>query len=258
MANRLLVDSCRVALDQNSLWIARIREVFEQNGMLTLYLSDLKDKPIFIYRKFLQTLCDQFHQTTFSSIKDEGSKPRTYALLKTEIGMEKYLTNVKEYQGREDITRLRLSNHNLTIEIGRYQKIPKDKRFCPFCPTVVESEVYFLIECPTYSSMRNPIITSGRVSMFPLLSSEEKSTYLMANPDRDIAKLVANCFSVRNFLLTNPKRSMEVATMYGRARESAPNNIAMSVCYSNYLIDMFKNVNISVVFLIFVSHACMR
>ena len=38
--------------------------------------------------------------------------------------------------------------------------------------------------------------------------------------------------------------------MYGRVRESAPNNIAMSVCYSNYLIDMFKNVNISVFFLI--------
>ena len=139
--------------------------------------------------------------------------------------MEKYLTNIKEYQGREDITRLRLSNHNLLIEIGWYQKIPKEKRFCPFCPTVVESEVHFLIECPTYLLMRNPIITSGRVSMYPLLSSEEKFTYLMENLDRDMAKLVANCFSVRNFLLTNPKKYVG-----GRVRENAPNNIA--ICMS--------------------------
>ena len=200
MANGLLMESYITAKDQNCLWIARIREVLEQNGMLSLYLNEMKDKPIFINRKHFQTV--------FSSIKDEARKLRTYALLKTEIGMEKYLTNFKEYQGREDITRLRLSNHNLMIETGRYKKISRDMRCCPFCSIVVENEVHFLIECPTYASIRNPILTSIRFPILPMLSSEEKFIYLMANPDKDIAKLVAKFFYIRNFLINNPKRRM--------------------------------------------------
>ena len=42
------------------------------------------------------------------------------------------------------------------IEIGRYNQTMKDNRHCPFCGcNVIEDEVDFLFQCPTYSMIRN-------------------------------------------------------------------------------------------------------
>ena len=78
---------------------------------------------------------------------EETAKLRTYGLLKKEIGMERYLTTIKNPIIRETMTKFRLSNHRLQIELGRHQNTPKEQRFCKFCPNLVESEVHFLINC---------------------------------------------------------------------------------------------------------------
>jgi len=59
--------------------------------------------------------------------------------------------------GRRALVKLRISNHKLTIEIGRYNQTTKDTRHCPFCGcNVMEDEVHFLFQCrPTYSMIRN-------------------------------------------------------------------------------------------------------
>ena len=44
------------------------------------------------------------------------------------------------------------------IEVGRYEKIPKDQRFCPTCENKVEDEIHFLIECKAYDSMRKNLL----------------------------------------------------------------------------------------------------
>ena len=42
------------------------------------------------------------------------------------------------------------------IEIGRYNQTTNDNRHCPFCEcNVIEDEVHFLFQCPTYSMIRN-------------------------------------------------------------------------------------------------------
>ena len=58
--------------------------------------------------------------------------------------------------GRRALVKLRISNHKLMIEIGRYNQTTKDNRHCPFCGcTVIEDEVHFLFQCPTYYMIRN-------------------------------------------------------------------------------------------------------
>ena len=52
------------------------------------------------------------------------------------------------------MTKIRLSNHTLNIEAGRHNKIQKNKRFCPFCPNLVEDEMHFLLFCPVYTENR--------------------------------------------------------------------------------------------------------
>ena len=41
-------------------------------------------------------------------------------------------------------------------DIGRYNQTTKDNRHCPFCVcNVIKDEVHFLVQCPTYSMIRN-------------------------------------------------------------------------------------------------------
>ena len=207
-ANKLVLASYKDAADENSLWLSNIKQVIEQNGMLNLFLNEYENKPYFIHKKLFQTLSDQFHQIAFESIKDEKSKLRTYSIFKTKIGLEDYLSNIKVHQGRTEVTKLRLSNHNLMIETGRHKKLSKEMRLCPFCSNLVEDELHFLLQCPTYSTMRNTVLkTMTEVNyMLPFYSPKEKLEYIMTNINRDVAIYIANCFKLRTFLLTHPKR----------------------------------------------------
>ena len=131
--------------------------------MLNLYINSYENKSAFINKKIFQRLSDEFHQHSFENIRREQSKLRTYALFKTEIGLEKYLTEIKNIPLRIEMTKFRLSNHSLMIEIGRHKGIPKELRFCPFCPQAVETEVHFLLLCPVYDLLRTEMMRSTNI-----------------------------------------------------------------------------------------------
>ena len=73
---------------------------------VVLFLNQCVDKPIFIYRRFHQRLSDTFHQNALGTIGSPHSKLRTYALLKKEIGPEKYLTEIRNLKIRKTMTKL--------------------------------------------------------------------------------------------------------------------------------------------------------
>ena len=57
---------------------------------------------------------------------------------------------------RSVITRWRLSNHRLKIELGRYLRpiIPRHLRVCDTCD-VLEDEDHVIFRCPLYEEIRN-------------------------------------------------------------------------------------------------------
>ena len=144
------------ATEQNLQWISSIKEFLERNGLLDLFMNSYENKPIFIHKKLFQRLLDKFHQNSFESIQNNQGKLRTYGIFKKEIGFENYLSNIKDPQKRTVVTKFRLSNHKLMIEVGRHQNIPKEFRFCPFC-LKVETETHFLLECHVYSTLRENV-----------------------------------------------------------------------------------------------------
>ena len=85
-------------------------------------------------------------------VRTANSKHLVYS--QTEIGLETYLTYIKNIKHRCAMAKLRLSNHPLLIETGRHSKIERQLRFCPFCPTIIEDEIHFLVQCPNYKDMR--------------------------------------------------------------------------------------------------------
>ena len=61
-----------------------------------------------------------------------------------DFGIEKNLNFIKNDQLRNVLSRFRLTSHDLEIEIGRYNNIFRDSRYCKMCTqNVIESEFHF-------------------------------------------------------------------------------------------------------------------
>ena len=104
------------------------------------------------------------------------------------------------------MTKFRLSNHKLMIEIGRHQNTHKELRICPFC-TKVEDEIHFLINCHTFryiravlfkkveevSQLRN-IKDMDAKSLFKLLLEQENTLQI-------VAKYITKTMELRDFLI---------------------------------------------------------
>ena len=61
----------------------------------------------------------------------------------------------EENPNRKTPVKLRISNHKLNIETGRYDmyKISRFNRIFPVCGLNIEDEIHFLFDCPKYSSI---------------------------------------------------------------------------------------------------------
>ena len=53
---------------------------------------------------------------------DHSSKLYLYSGLKTTFKLEEYLKQLKNFNSRQLITKFRISDHNLEVEVGRYKK----------------------------------------------------------------------------------------------------------------------------------------
>ena len=109
-------------------------------AMIKSYVSSMKQEYI------------SYWQNTFQ----HSQKLEFYRSFKTDHASSSYLDLKRGTAGRRALVKVRISNHKLMIEIGRYNQTTKDNRHCPFCGcNVIEDEVHFLFQCPTYSMIRN-------------------------------------------------------------------------------------------------------
>ena len=129
--------------------------------------------------------------------------------LKKNIGFEKYLSGTKNVSVRIQVTKFRLSNHRLMIEVGRHLGIQnEEERLCPFCPQQVENEFHFLFQCSVYKHQREYLIDTitNVYPGFTYLPNALKIESLMATMDPNLCMYIANCFDIRSLLESKPKR----------------------------------------------------
>ena len=62
-----------------------------------------------------------------------------------------YLDVTRKNPNRKTLVKLRISNHKLNIETGRYDKISRCDRICPVCSLDVEDKIHFLFDCAKHS-----------------------------------------------------------------------------------------------------------
>ena len=206
-ANKLIVDSYGDALEEGLPWVVGAEGHLVASGLDGL-LPEVDGKP-YIFRKIYDVLTGKFWVDALSAIGGPGHKLRTYALFKKEVGLEGYLSVIRDVSVRTRFTRFRLSDHNLEIEKGRHRGVVAGERFCPFCKDKVEDEIHFLLKCPLYRGLReeaNPMLGFGGVG----ISDEERFVSLVsggAGVAHRVAPLIHKMFELRDFLLSFPKRT---------------------------------------------------
>ena len=129
-ANNITTASYDYNLTNNTGWTRSVKDCISKIGLMSIFSNKTKISPNLIV--FLRER-DIFHQEAFFQIQNNVSKLQTFALLKTDIGIEKYLTTIQNVPER--------ISHSLMIENGRHQNIEREKRFCSFCPSLVSGEV---------------------------------------------------------------------------------------------------------------------
>ena len=85
-----------------------------------------------------------------------STKLEFFNTFKNDYAPSSYLGLTNKPSGRKELVKLRIGNHNLRIETGRYDQIPRVNKLCPICASnQIEDESHFLIYCNKYSILRN-------------------------------------------------------------------------------------------------------
>ena len=195
----ILVDcSYKNSSEKELDWNATICRLLSEHGMqyrITEETSDTGDA-------FLGKAKDIHYQEAFTQIQNPESKLRTYALIKTNIGREPYLKEIKNTKYRQKLTKFRLSNHRLLIESGRHMKLPITERICPMCRAGIEDEIHFLVKCNFYESARKPLLDMcvQLKPHFDFYSDEEKFQFIMTTPllMGNVSKFIYSAFNDRD------------------------------------------------------------
>ena len=115
---------------------------------------------ILCFEVFRNRIRDHFTQHWYANICN-SSKLEYYCQFKTEFKMEKYVECISNDKLRSELAAFRLSAHNLDIERGRHNNVPRENRICCFCSmSMVESEFHFLLVCLRYSDIRRDLLPS--------------------------------------------------------------------------------------------------
>jgi hypothetical protein len=87
-----------------------------------------------------------------------SSKCSLYKEFKFELKLEKYLIGL-DSSLRLYLTKYRLSNHKLPIEIGRHNNIIRSERTCEFCSDYdIGDEYHYMFICPKFREERTKLI----------------------------------------------------------------------------------------------------
>ena len=94
--------------------------------------------------KIITKTLEEEYLTFWKHELENSSKLSFYSTFKSDHKLEKYLEAIKDPYKRKCFSRFRISNHNLHIEVGRYQNIPRKERLCEICNSgEIESETIF-------------------------------------------------------------------------------------------------------------------
>ena len=215
--NSILYKTYEKAKSLNSKWHCAINDILKylnidlkqtqslsEKASQSTFFKDVKRKMKALFEKQWK---EKLPKGQSNRNKNEEGKLRTYSIFKKDFACEEYLYSKIDLQTKTYFTKLRLSNHILQIEKGRFSKTDKASRFCTTCKDKsIEDEIHFILDCKLYTNKRNKLfdILSKNDNTFDNLDRINKFIYIMqcTSGTEDILSFVAQCYSFRENLDT--------------------------------------------------------
>ena len=119
----------------------------------------------------------------WTEIIESQSKMETYVALNRQYTVAVYLTKVSDTKLRRTLTKYRLTELNLAVEVGLHRQtwLPRKERLCSYWDQgTVETELHFLTHCNQYESLRDKYF--AKIKIFPdflYLSEPERLLVLL-------------------------------------------------------------------------------
>ena len=139
----------------------------------------------------------------------QSQKLSFYCTIKDDYSSRPYLVLTRKSPSRKALVRFRISSHQLRIETGRYEKIPRDERICYFCTgNKIEDENHFLLDCKAYSQIRDIFFSKleTKIPDFKSLSHDTLISLLMNSSDYlincQLVSFISQCFELRTKLIS--------------------------------------------------------
>ena len=188
--------------ENKNSWIYQLKQLLFRLGLNDMWYNQdnlIVDNNLLLFVK--GRIYDQAKQSLNEQL-NSSSKCYLYKYIVNNICLHNYLT--KHLNFRVYLTRLRLSSHNLCVEVGRYHGVDRSDRKCTLCAlNSIEDEFHFILQCDSYIELRRHYIKQyyyRRPSSFKLvqLLSTENVKDL-----RNLCKFLFNAFNRRSELLAN-------------------------------------------------------
>ena len=82
------------------------------------------------------------------------------------------------------------------IEKGRHKRplVPREKRYCPFCLSTVESEIHFLTQCSAYKD-RTELFDFIEREIPNFVNLDNKSQFIFLMPRKQTTKFEINSYN---------------------------------------------------------------
>ena len=135
-------------------WASKVKTLLQRTGFYDVWLFPdsvvlTKFVPILKMRVRDQYINEWNQKVSLST------SLQLYKEIKSTIDICSYLNKLTNIKYRKAISKIRLSSHNLNIEIGRHRQIERNNRKCPFCDlNELEDEYHFILICPQYCDIK--------------------------------------------------------------------------------------------------------
>ena len=98
-----------------------------------------------------------YYRNQWSEEIENNGKCFNYRMFKRELEFEDYLVRLPA-QLRTSLTKFRVCNHKLPIELSRFDSTPRSQRLCNVCNKLGD-EFHFLFECVQFRNERKLLLS---------------------------------------------------------------------------------------------------
>ena len=179
-------------VNKKECWLYGVTKILEQVNLCTYIDQPDFCDPIYIKSKLRERYQEFWKNKLWNDERKKGgNKLRSYREFKRDIKFEGYLNEIKIFNHRSDLTKLRCSAHKLNIEKGRYKKpiVPVEERICTKCNKGEIEDEFHLFVCDFYKDLREELGIN--------ISDKKEFFQVMEDCNYNTAVYVNKCFRRR-------------------------------------------------------------